>query len=91
MPTLVPSRTLGWGWSPEGRTIKARADNVMVGLERYMKLFPDAEDIRIVVSRKDEATLGFVLRKLTTIPIITLDGADTPAGIVFFQKKGKDD
>ena len=85
MPVLTPTRDLGWGWSPEGRTIKARADNVMVGLERYMRRFPDAEDVRIVVSRKDEATLGFVLRKLTTVPVVTLEGPDTVQGMIFFR------
>ena len=86
MPVLVPARTLGWGWSPNGKTLKARADNVMVGLERYMKLFPDTEGVRIIISRKDEATLGFVLRKLTTVPVVTLD-PDISSGIVFFQRK----
>lgn len=90
MPILTPSRTLGWGWTTEGKNVRARADNVIVGLERYMRLFPDAVDIKIIISRKDEASLGFMLRKLTAIPVVTIDGKDTPTGMIFFQRKGQD-
>lgn len=86
MPILTPSRTLGWGWRPDGKNDKQRADNVMVGLEKYMRLFPDAEDVRIIVSKRDTG-LMVALQKVTKIPVVVLDGADIQRGLVIFRDK----
>ena len=59
----------------------------MTGVARWLARNP-GKTPRILVSRKDDATLGLALRKLTRYAVVTpADGeADVSAGMVFFQE-----
>lgn len=86
MPTLISVRELGWGWLPDGKTVTKRADSVMAGLAKWLERNPGKVP-RIVVSRKDDDTLGFALRKLTQYKVVTpaAGALGVAQGMVFFR------